>query len=107
MAGAAIIGSAITTLPWLVSRANIDGLWGVDVVLMPGMIVGLVVSHNVHDYSLPVVLIVSAAFYTWLVYLLLRRRASRKGSFVKREKINVNPHGCQSTSSKDQNRFQA
>jgi hypothetical protein len=60
MAGAAIIGSAITTLPWLVSRANIDGLWGVDVVLIPGMIVGLVISRNVHDYSLPVVLIVSA-----------------------------------------------
>jgi hypothetical protein len=79
MAGAAIIGSAITTLPWLVSRANIDGLWGVDVVLLPGMIVGLVISRNVHDYSLPVVLIVSAAFYTWLAYLLLRRRASRKG----------------------------
>jgi|HubBroStandDraft_2_1064218.scaffolds.fasta_scaffold2218826_1 hypothetical protein len=79
MAGAAIIGSAITALPWLVSIADIDGLWGVDVVLMPGMIVGLVISRNVHDYSLPVVLTVSAAFYTWLAYLFLRRRASHKG----------------------------
>ena len=61
MAGAAIIGSAITALPWLVSIADIDGLWGVDVVLMPGMIVGLVISRNVHDYSLPVVLTVSVS----------------------------------------------
>jgi hypothetical protein len=46
---------------------------------MPGMIVGLVISRNVHDYSLPLVLIVSGAFYTSLAYLILRRRASHKG----------------------------
>jgi hypothetical protein len=73
VACAAIIGSAITSLPWLVSKADVDWLWGVDLLLMPGMVVGLAISRNVHTYSLPVVLVASGVSYSWLAYLLLRR----------------------------------
>jgi hypothetical protein len=67
-----LVGCAVTSLPWLASKTNEEGLWLVDILLMPGMIVGLVLSRRVHDISFSVVLFVSAVFYSWIAYLCLR-----------------------------------
>ena len=66
--GAVIVGAAITSLPWVMSKINIEGLWPINFVLTPGFIVAFLVSGNVHDLSLLLALAVTAAFWSWLSY---------------------------------------
>jgi hypothetical protein len=48
-----------------------DGFWWVKLLWMPGAIVGLIVSRNVHDVSISVLLSANAIFYAWITYLCL------------------------------------
>jgi hypothetical protein len=69
-----LVGAALSSSPWLASKADVEGLGlsCVNLLMLPGLIVAMSVSRNVHDYSLPVVLSVSALFYAWITYLCLR-----------------------------------
>jgi hypothetical protein len=69
-----LVGAALSSLPSLASKADIEGvgLSTVNLLMLPGFIVAISVSRNVHDYSLPVVLSVSTLFYAWITYLALR-----------------------------------
>ena len=72
-----IVGGAVTSLPWLVSKTNIEPLWPVNLLLAPGTGVALLLSGNAHDYNMTLVLAVNVAFYALLTYSLLRKRGDR------------------------------
>ena len=72
-----IVGGAVTSLPWLVSKMNIEALWPVNLLLTPGTVVAVVLSGNVHDYSMTLVLAVNVAIYALLTYVFLRARREK------------------------------
>jgi hypothetical protein len=76
-----LVGAAVTSLPWLVSRLGIESLWPINILHMPGTIVALIFSGwNVHTYDFSLLLAANVVFYTGLTYALLSIREKRKQS---------------------------
>lgn len=69
-----VVGGAVTSLPWLVSKLNYEGLWPLNFLWFPGLIAAVALSGNVHTYSFTMALAVSLIFYASLTYLILRAR---------------------------------
>ncbi len=70
-----VVGGAITSLPWLVSKLDIEALWPVNFVMLPGSVVALVFSAgNVHTYNLTVMLVANVILYAAGTYFALRSR---------------------------------
>ena len=69
-----LVGGGITSLPWLASKINAEVLWPVALLWMPGTIVALVLSGNVHDYSMTVLVAANVIFYASVTYLFLRMK---------------------------------
>jgi hypothetical protein len=69
-----LVGSAITSLPWLVSKLDFEALWPINLVMIPGILVAIVSAGNVHTYNELVLLIANTAFYAAGTYLVLRLR---------------------------------
>jgi hypothetical protein len=67
-----IVGCAITSVPWLVSKLNYEGLWPFNFLWFPGLFAAVALSGNVHAYSLIMALAVNVTFYASLTYLLVR-----------------------------------
>jgi hypothetical protein len=73
-----LVGGAVTTLPWLVSRLDYEVLWPVNFVMIPGGVVALILSGgNVQTYSLPVLVTANVILYATATYLVLRARGSQ------------------------------
>jgi hypothetical protein len=72
-----IVGCAITSAPWLVSKLNYEGFWPLNFLWVPGLIAALALSGNVHTYSFTMALAVNVTFYGSLTYLLLRIRKKK------------------------------
>jgi len=70
-----IVGCAITSLPWLVSKLNYEALWPINFLDLPDGIVAVLLSGNVHTYSLSVLLVGNVGFYACLTYLSFRNKA--------------------------------
>ena len=76
------VGGFAILLPWLGAQSGVGLLEdGTAVLLLPGMIPGMAIGQihggSVHDVSWTGVEIASAAFYSWIAYLWLRRRDKR------------------------------
>ena len=70
-----LVGAAITTLPWLVSKLDYEALWPVNFVMLPGLTVAVILSGgNVHNYSLIVSIAANVILYAAATYLVLRAR---------------------------------
>lgn len=69
------VGGAITSLPWLVSKLDVDWLWPINFAWLLGSVVALIFSAgNVHTYSLPVLLIANVVLIATITYFVLRSR---------------------------------
>ena len=69
------VGGVITSLPWLVSKLDIEALWPINFVMLPGSVIALVFSAgNVHTYNLTLMLVSNVILYAAGVYFLLRSR---------------------------------
>jgi hypothetical protein len=70
-----LVGTAITAVPWLVSKLDYEGLWPINFLLLPGTIVGMIGSGgNVHLISLYVLNTSNVIAYALLTYWLLSRK---------------------------------
>jgi hypothetical protein len=74
---ALMVGSAVTSLPWLASKINAEVLWPTAFLWTPGTMVALVLSGNVHDYSMTVLVAVNVIFYASVTYLFLHVKNHR------------------------------
>jgi len=71
----------VTALPWLVSKLDIEWLWPIDFLELPGGMVAIILSGgNIHNYNLTVLLAANVVLYAGLIYKLLSVREKRKGS---------------------------
>ena len=69
---ALFFGVLAASLPWLVSRIGYETLWPINFLMIPGTAIALLISGNVHDYSINVVFVVNTLFYGVVSFLLLR-----------------------------------
>lgn len=72
-----IVGCAVSSVPWLVSKLNYERLWPLNFLDLPGLIASVALSGNVHTYSMTLALVINATFYASLTYLFLRTRMKK------------------------------
>jgi hypothetical protein len=70
-----LVGSTISSLPWLVSQLDIEWLWPVNLVMIPGTVIAIAsAGGNVHTYNEVVLLAANVMVYTVGTYLVLKHR---------------------------------
>jgi hypothetical protein len=69
-------GSAVTTIPWAVSKLNYEQLWPVNLLEFPGAIVALVLYGNVHTISLTTVHLANVLLFAWAIFVCLHPKKS-------------------------------
>jgi hypothetical protein len=72
-----IVGGAVTSVPWLVSKLDNEALWPVNLLDAPGLLASFALSGNVHNFSITFALVVNVLFYASLTYLFLRTRGKK------------------------------
>jgi len=76
-----LVGASVTSLPWLVSKLNVEALWPITFLQTPGTVVALIFSGwNVHTYDPSLLYAANIVFYTGLIYVLLSMREKWKRS---------------------------
>ncbi len=76
-----LIGATVSCLPWLVGKLDVEALWPVNALWLPGIVVALVFSGgNVHTYDFTLSIVANIALYMGFIYLLLSLREKRKRS---------------------------
>ncbi len=72
-----IVGCAVTSVPWLVSKLNNDKFWPFNFLWLPGLTAAIALGGNMHTYNFTLALSVNVIFYASLVFLLLRIRKKK------------------------------